>query len=583
MVRRVGKRVRAAAIPAAIAAGSAALLATVSLNQWWRVEASSYDLVIFDQAVRSYSRLGLPVAPVKGVHNGFGPEFSVLGDHLSLVLVLWAPLYWMWDHPTVLLVAQAVLLALAVPPLWVLTSRELGRSAAAAVCIGYGISWPVIASAAFDVHEVAFAPLTIGILLERLFAWRRRAAPVWHVVAAAAGVIAVKEDMGLLLVGVGAAVALDLRSRRGVVLGAGLASGGLAWTALATQVLIPAAGGRGDYYWRYDDLGSGPGEALLTIASHPIDTLVLLVTPGEKAITLGLLVLLTAGAAVLSPYALSVVPLLAARLLSEQPTWWGPGYHYDAFLVVPVLVAGVDAVARRTDGLPHARRRAYRSGWSAAVVVIAVAALPWTAAGALVRPSEWTRDEAAAAAAAAARVIPDGALVEAPNPIGPLLTHRTTVLLWDRDPRMAPWVIVDVGRTHFPFCSLAEQKRRLADLLDEGYRAVVRHGDVVVLHDPAARPLLTGIGARRCGPRQGWVAAMATSMTTEAKNVAPSAEGPNGRPSACSGCGITPTILPVGSLIPAMSRRDPFGFESPYRSTTRPSDSSASRVVSSAT
>src|SRR5690348_1745055 len=137
-------------------AAAAALYATISLLRYRAYRTSTYDLVIFDQAVRSYSRFHLPVAIVKGVHNGFGPDFTVLGDHVSPVLVLLAPLYWIYDGPPTLLVAQAVLFALAIIPLWVLARRRLDTVGASLVTAAYALSFPVIAAVSFDFHEAAF-------------------------------------------------------------------------------------------------------------------------------------------------------------------------------------------------------------------------------------------------------------------------------------------------------------------------------------------------------------------------------------------------------------------------------------------
>lgn len=52
---------------------------------------AGYDLGIFDQAVRHYAHFQTPWVPLKGDH------FDLLGDHFHPVLVLLAPLYWVWD------------------------------------------------------------------------------------------------------------------------------------------------------------------------------------------------------------------------------------------------------------------------------------------------------------------------------------------------------------------------------------------------------------------------------------------------------------------------------------------------------
>ena len=172
---------RAGARPAAahlagvglLTVAAAAGYSVVALARYYTFQTASYDLVIFDQAVRSYAHLRPGISVIKGLHNGFGPDFSVLGDHFSPVLALLAPLYWVSDSPANLLVAQAVLFALAIPPLWLFTRRAFGggRKAAVAaylVAASYALSWPIASAVGFDFHEVAFAPVLTAVALERL-------------------------------------------------------------------------------------------------------------------------------------------------------------------------------------------------------------------------------------------------------------------------------------------------------------------------------------------------------------------------------------------------------------------------------
>src|SRR3984893_9114684 len=291
-----------------------------AFSRFHTLSSGTYDLVIFDQAVRSYSRFHLPVAVVKGVHNGFGPDFAVLGDHFSPILALLAPLYWIHDGPGTLLVAQSLLLALAVVPLWVLARRELGVVAAYAVAGAYMVSWPIAQAAAFDFHEVAFAPLVTALVFERLSAWRRgtgRSDRLWPLVVVAVALLCVKEDMGLLLAGVG--VALTVRGPRQVrLVGLGFVVGGLGATVLATDVLIPAFGGRADYYWSYGRLGADPPAAAWHLVRHPLDSLQVILTPDAKWHTLLWLLALGALAPLASPYVRAAGPGGAARVLRPE-------------------------------------------------------------------------------------------------------------------------------------------------------------------------------------------------------------------------------------------------------------------------
>src|ERR1700760_3673433 len=189
----------------ALPAAAAAVYVTYGLVQYATFRIGTYDLVIFDQAVSSYAHLHAGVAPVKGVQDGFGPGFSVLGDHWSPILVLLAPLYWISGGPQDLIVAQGVLFALAVRPLWASTQRVTAawagprsRAPACLVCAAYVLSWPVAEAVAAGFHEVAFVPVLTAVFFERLAAgWIRATLP------AVAGLLLVKEDMGLLLAGFG--------------------------------------------------------------------------------------------------------------------------------------------------------------------------------------------------------------------------------------------------------------------------------------------------------------------------------------------------------------------------------------------
>ncbi|WP_433327548.1 DUF2079 domain-containing protein [Spirillospora sp. CA-294931] len=482
----------------AISCAAFALYSACSLLRFARYKANSYDLVIFDQAVRSYSRGRAPVAIVKGVHNGFGADFSVLGDHWSPVLALLAPLYWVHDGPRTLLVAQAALLALAVVPLWSFARRELGRTSAYVVVAGYAISWPVAEALMFDFHEVAFAPVLTAVLFERWSAYRHEVAPWWQTLPPVLALVLVKEDMGLLVAGFGMALVLgearkSPRDRVALGLGAAFCFGGLTATLVAARVLIPMFGGDSEYYWAYQNFGPTLSSAAWHAVTHPLDVLQTFVQPGTKARTLFWLLVVAAFLPLASPYALTVFPLLATRMLSDGtfPAWWGTDYHYNAFLVVPLFCAGVDGAARSR------RRKARRdepagSGeriWPTAVILSGLVSVPVFAFGPLLS-GQYAEPSWGSAANAAVATVPENALVEASSETGPHLSGRAQVLLWDRTPRWAPWVVANVRSRSFPFCGLAEQKERVDFLLKSGYRTVFARDGFLVLHRPGPAPSL---------------------------------------------------------------------------------------------
>jgi hypothetical protein len=75
------------------------------------------------------------------------------------------------------------------------------------------------------------------------------------------------------------------------------------------------------------------------------------------------------------------------------------------------------------------------------------------------------------------------------NYLGPQLSGRDTVLLWDGDgetPRFAPWVVADVTHREFTFPSARAERRRVTLLGKRGYQVAFRRDGYVVLHAPGA-------------------------------------------------------------------------------------------------
>src|SRR5579859_3212250 len=114
----------------ALTAGAAMVYCLQALLDYRRFLTSTFDLVIFDQGVRGYAHFHAPVSIARGIADGEGAHFPLLADHWSPMLALLAPLYWIHGSPATLLVAQGVLFALAIPPLWIYTRRRLDSEAA---------------------------------------------------------------------------------------------------------------------------------------------------------------------------------------------------------------------------------------------------------------------------------------------------------------------------------------------------------------------------------------------------------------------------------------------------------------------
>ncbi|MFJ4681704.1 DUF2079 domain-containing protein [Kitasatospora sp. NPDC088783] len=463
----------------------------IGLQSWASASLGGFDLGIFDQGVRGYAHLGLPVSTLKSYHHEFPPGFSLLGDHFSPVLALLAPLYWLWDDPRSLILGQALLFASGVPLIRRITTHcfvgaapSVRRRACDLAGLTYAVGWPLLVAARSGFHEVAFAvPLTL-LMLERGQARKHHT-----VVLAAVLLCCTKEDLGLVVGAYGLVMLLRAgrtgdRSARWT--GVALIVGGPLASAAAIKLLIPAMGGEPGYYWNYGSLGPDAGGALRNLVGDPL----LLVQVAFDHPLKPLLVLWLFGTMFLLPLrsatVLCAIPLLAERVLSSNPNHWSIARHYDS-LLWPILLTSTIEVLGRLQANDRTRQRARRLALAVAGCTF-VAAVPLGLAS-LVVPAYWQPKPSEAALIRAAALIPDGSSVEADNQIAPRLTARTDVVLVDGTPRGRDYVLTRSDKRSFPFATDAEQANRIQLLLSHGYRQIWAEDGVVLLHRESSQPV----------------------------------------------------------------------------------------------
>jgi hypothetical protein len=418
-------------------------------------------------------------------------DYLQLADHFSPIWALLAPFYWIHDGPATLVVAQAVLLAAAIPFLWRFTRRVLGAGPAYLISVAYALSWPVAQTVSLDVHEVMFVPLITAIMIERYHAGRIRPA-----LFAMLALLLVKEDMGLIVAGFGLCLIVIGDRWRGVM----CATLGIGAVLLSRGLVVGVFGGDPRDFWAYGHLGNDIPSALLGIMRDPLAVLLMPFSEETKVDTLFLLAWPTLLLCLLSPLSLAALPHVLVRMLSDRVAWWQDSMWHSAFTVMILFCAGVDGLSRLLRWVEQAdeERRSSageseadepRSGrdhaalklaWSAAACAVALTLLPRYPLDQLYHPAFYKEPKAAAAAEAVSR-IPSGVVVEAANSIGPALTSRTTVLAWSPTPHGAPWVVADTARWEFPFGSMEEQIAKVGELLSQGYVKVFERDGYVVL------------------------------------------------------------------------------------------------------
>lgn len=420
-----------------------AAFTTLSVSRYRHMATMSWDLGIFEQAIRAYAHLDAPVADLKG------PGANILGDHFSPITALAAPFYRVFPSPVTLLVLQAALFAVSAVPVTRIATRLLGRGRGLAIGAAYGLSWGVQRAVDFDFHEIAFAMPLLAFSLEAVIARRWYAAMLW-----AAPLAFVKEDMGATVAAIGLVVAI--RARRGrarrpsaVPLACALIVFGVLVSALALGVVIPGFNGSGSYdYW--DKVGSGGEQTGHIPLDTALRTLLWVLLP-----TSGLL-------ALRSPLLLAAVPTLGWRFVSHEEHYWGIDWHYSAVLMPVVFLALVDALDTTARDERRPWLRGYAQQLPAAVAAAALALTTTLPLAGLGHEDTYREPPQVPQVEALLKRIPDGATVEAN--VGPIsrLTGRCRVFwvgatdgitpryLAMQEPERTPQQMVDYARQLHP-------------------------------------------------------------------------------------------------------------------------------------
>jgi uncharacterized membrane protein len=413
----------------------AAIFATVAVLRHRAFGTGRFDLGNMTQAV--WSTAHGDVLSVTDVH---GEQISRLGAHFDPILVLLAPLWWLWPEPELLLVVQAVAVATGALPVYWLARKHLGEGwPAAALALAYLLSASVQWLTVSDFHAVALAcPLL-------LFAWWHLDEDrLWAFALFAVAAMATKEHVGLAVAAMGVWYALRRRRRAGIAIA--VAGGAVALAAALVVVPHFAPAGDSAFESRYEDP---------SLDGRDLSYLAQLLLP---------LALLPLAAPLV---ALAAVPELALNVLSSTITQTSVKTHYAA-VALPALLAATVFGAARLD-----RRLAYLAAAASAAGALLLGPL-----GRIdVRSDE--HDEAARRALA---LIPEDAAVSATNALGAHLSTRKRIFSFPVLEE-ATWVAVDERRLTF-LDSLKPERARapLAELRrDPRWRVVFSEDGVLVL------------------------------------------------------------------------------------------------------
>ena len=304
-------------------------------------KATAFDLGNMDQVIWNTLHGRLFQFTNQAI-DWYGPP-TRLAIHFEPIILPLSLLYSFGADPRILLVFQTLALASGTLPVFLLTRKIIPQwpLLAPLMATAYLLAPALIGLNIFDFHPVALAtPLLLYALLA--LEYKHYA---WFLVACVLAACT-KEDVPLAIAVLGILVIWRYKLPR---LGLTLLIGGALWSLIAFRVIIPHfyPGVQANNFWyRYEELGSSPGAAILNLFVRPWVFFSLFFTI-DRLYYLFSLVRSAGFFPLLAPeWLLPTLPSLAVNLLSTDPLLYSGAYHYNATIIPFVMIAAIHGIRR---------------------------------------------------------------------------------------------------------------------------------------------------------------------------------------------------------------------------------------------
>jgi len=447
------------------------------------LQSKGFDLGNFDQAIWNTAH-GRPFEFTnwQGKENWFRIP-TRLGMHVEPILLLIAPLYWLWDNVWVLLILQAVVVALGGVGIWLLAQWRYRKDAggtlstaaqwASLALVAVFLLNPLLQSALLvDFHGVTLVagliPFAIYFMLRRRYGW---------FILFALLIAMTKEEMPLMVALMGLYILIfqgwrgkEKEDRKKAFwVGGSAFMLGLAWTATAFLVIMPYFNSVGaspyvshyGYASHFSEVLENGGISLRTIPQLILILFSIFLKPDALTYIAGLLLPVAFLALFDLPLLLIGSASLSINILSTHPAQHLLALHYITPLVPIITLATVTGIANltrrlRNDAhplahwLPERLRKAPVGQWH---LILALVALLFTLGvqvdrgfTPLSRTFRWPVLQAHHHLAQRFfDQIPPDASVSTQQLLNPHLTHRRQITILPFD-RSGEYYLIDITR-----------------------------------------------------------------------------------------------------------------------------------------
>lgn len=417
---------------------------------------------------------------VKGsfLFSSIDGNINHLGAHFEPVLLLIAPLYFIWPNIIILIFLQALALGLAVFPLYLIARERLkSRLLIFAFILAYFLSRPLRGVGLLDFHNDVFL-IPLSFTTYYLLITRRN---LWAVVAMLL-MLCCKESAAILVFAYGIFTITFLKRYR---LGTFLLVLAISWWFLATELVMPRFANTQAYpYLKWLPFGPTYGDNLLAVAKDPMLLVKLLFSPQKLEfylklfLPLGLLSFLSPG-----HYVLFLLPLASQVVGSvNHGGMMTLTSHYPAHTLPFIFISAVYGAARVVN-----RRGKGASVYLAAMIIFFSLIFFGKSDG--YKLSKFIRTAGqlhSSEVRRALKMIPEGASVCAAHRIAPHLTHRKYIYIWENSPDMRYLTEYVVLHRRLIEADKEEFDRFIIELREKGFKEAYtdEYNDLFIFFNP---------------------------------------------------------------------------------------------------
>jgi uncharacterized membrane protein len=401
------------------------ILGTLTWAQQSNFGTYGFDMGLYDQGIWLLSRFEEPFLTGRGL--------NFFAHHVNPITLLFVPAYWLGAGPHFLYLVETVWMALGAVPVWLLARDRLGSSwlgvaLGTAFLLNPSLEW--INWFQFHPDALVITPLLFAYWLARRRRWG------WFSVAVVAA-LACKEDAALAVAVLGLLLLLRGERRAGAI----TAAAGVGWFLIATNVIIPlAGGGTGPYYYQqfFPGFGDSAGAIVGNLIFHP-SRIVHLATQADRLAYYRQVLAPVAFLPLAAPLVLAIGgPQALVNVASAHAPTHDARFQYTAIVLAAVFLATVEAIAL-LGRAPGVRR--FLVGLVAATALATNVAWSPSPLGVHYRTGIWVEPRPRLAAVnRVIELLPGDASVSASDLFMPHLTHRVRIYEFPN-----PWTAANWG------------------------------------------------------------------------------------------------------------------------------------------